>query len=65
MTQATCTKKKYSRMGALMAIAAAQNENNAYRPVRAYKCHGCRNYHLTSKPAMFKNGVKKFGVVMS
>lgn len=48
-----CSKRRYSRQGALFAIVRAQRTNKKQRkqaPVRSYYCKYCNSYHLTSQP---------------
>ena len=50
-----CVKRGYSKLGALYALAAAQDKNNEYHPIRYYKCPKCKMYHLSSKPSFHES----------
>lgn len=58
----TCTKRKYSKMGALFAITRAQHtlyngkKKKSKIPTRSYYCKFCGYYHLTSQ--------KKRGIIV-
>ena len=49
-----CNKKKFSRIGALLALASAispSNKKHKRQEKRSYTCPECGAIHLTSKPA--------------
>jgi len=57
-----CKKRKYTKMGALYSIAAAQHTKKKKKsgkiPVRAYYCKWCNLYHLSSQQRLnIKTGV--------
>lgn len=45
-----CQKKKFSKIGAMFALAVNRQKKKPREEIRYYYCHRCRAYHLTSKP---------------
>lgn len=48
-----CNKKKYDKIGAMIALASCQKSgrfgNSKRNECRLYYCDICKSYHLTSK----------------
>ena len=45
-----CWKKKYDKIGAMMALSrCVSNRKGRRREKRYYKCQHCGSYHLTSE----------------
>jgi len=47
-----CTKKRYDRIGAMMALANTEFKGNSSKrrqECRSYFCGNCKAYHLTSQ----------------
>ena len=50
----TCTKRRYDKVGAMIALAGtdfASNRNSKRHECRMYFCDSCRAWHLTSRRA--------------
>jgi hypothetical protein len=46
-----CNKKRFDKIGAMLAVAKAKNSPNSKRQEnRYYLCSNCGSYHLTSQP---------------
>jgi hypothetical protein len=57
----TCTKKKYDKIGAMMALSSLMVRDKGEK--RIYFCKQCDAYHLTSKTKEeYQNAVKKRGI---
>jgi hypothetical protein len=51
-----CSKRKYDKIGAMLAIAKIQNKGNYNRhECRYYFCNKCKAYHLTSQEKKKQN----------